>query len=131
MAWMAMPEAILVDDVANICEQPFASLPERKDFMRLTKSSRRRSGAGVAVQATERPDRSEGVRVGFTVSKKVHKRAVIRNRVKRRLREIVRRHARALLLPGTDYVLVARREAIDMPFAALTDEVLRVLKRLG
>jgi ribonuclease P protein component len=53
-------------------------------------------------------------RVGFTVSKKVGT-AVERNRVRRRLREIVRQSA-AIMRPGYDYVLVGRRAALREPF---------------
>ena len=53
-------------------------------------------------------------RVGFTVSKKVGT-AVERNRVRRRLREIVRQSA-AVMRPGYDYVLVGRRAALREPF---------------
>ena len=56
------------------------------------------------------------VRFGFTVSKKVGN-AVERNRVRRRLREIVRLSAANRLRTGHDYVLVGRRAALDLPFA--------------
>lgn len=69
------------------------------------------------------------VRVGFTVSKKVGN-AVIRNRVRRRLREIARQvipgHARS----GLDYVLVGRQGALGRDFALMRQELVEALKRL-
>src|ERR1051325_1656420 len=60
-------------------------------------------------------------RVGFTVSKKVGN-AVERNRVRRRLREIVRLSDAARFQPGNDYVLVGRRAALKAPFARLSED---------
>jgi ribonuclease P protein component len=69
------------------------------------------------------------VRVGFTVSKKVGN-AVIRNRVRRRLREIARQ-----IIPGQarldlDYVLVGRQGALERDFAVMRQELVEALKRL-
>lgn len=58
-------------------------------------------------------------RFGFAVGKRVGK-AVVRNRVKRRLREIVRGLHPA---GGWDVVIIARPAAVDAEFAALTDAV--------
>lgn len=74
------------------------------------------------MQARDRGD--EGApRFGFTVTRKTAGRAVDRNRIKRRLREAVRHHALPEARAGTDYVLVARRAALDAPFADLCDAV--------
>ena len=60
-------------------------------------------------------------RVGLTVSRKVGK-AVTRNRVRRRLREILRTHP-TLLDPGWDYVVIASPSAAKATFARLTEEL--------
>jgi ribonuclease P protein component len=72
---------------------------------------------------------STPVRVGFTVSKKVGN-SVIRNRVRRRLREIA-----CQVIPGQargdlDYVLVGRQGGIERDFAVMRQELVEALKRL-
>ncbi len=68
-------------------------------------------------------------RVGVTVSKKLGK-AVIRNRVRRRLREVYRLNE-SRFLPGWDIVVVARGRAIDASFSDLTKAYLALAKKLG
>ena len=69
------------------------------------------------------------VRIGFTVSRKVGT-AVERNRVRRRLREIVRRVAPVGMQPGHDYVLIGRRAALVQPFDRMIEEFDRALRRV-
>ncbi len=69
------------------------------------------------------------VRVGFTVSKKVGN-SVERNRVRRRLRELVRTSAGVALRSGHDYVLVGRRAALKLPFDRMRTEFDSALRRL-
>ena len=68
------------------------------------------------------------VRVGFTVSRKVGT-AVERNRVRRRLREIVRASAVAARC-GHDYVVIGRRAALALPFPQLLAEFERALRQV-
>lgn len=70
-------------------------------------------------------------RIGFTVTKRTAKKAVERNRIRRRLREAARLTAAKLARPGTDYVLVGRRPALTMPFAELTSELGSALSEVG
>lgn len=56
--------------------------------------------------------------------------AVERNRIRRRLREVVRLTAAGLLRPGNDYVLIGRRAALDLPFDRLTKDLLGALSRV-
>ena len=83
------------------------------------------------VPAESRPAESSPapVRVGFTVSRKVGN-AVVRNRVRRRLREIARAVIPAQARPDLDYVLVGRQGAIARDFAAMQGELVDALKRL-
>jgi ribonuclease P protein component len=68
------------------------------------------------------------VRVGFTVSKKVGN-SPERNRVRRRLREMVRLSPSAGMRRGYDYVLIGRRAALDLPFERLVEDFTRALSR--
>jgi len=79
------------------------------------------------LQARRRGDGGP-VRVGFTVSRKVGT-AVERNRVRRRLREIVRLSAATGLSRGHDYVLIGRRAALSLPFEQMTQDFQRALRR--
>jgi len=63
-------------------------------------------------------------RIGLTVSRKVGK-AVVRNLVKRRLREIFRKN-KARIPAGMDLIFIARREAATASFAVLTEEILNL-----
>ena len=68
-------------------------------------------------------------RLGLTVSTKVG-RAVVRNRVRRRLREIYRLHEDTLAL-GCDVVIVARVRAASSDYQQLEKSFLRLADKLG
>ena len=76
-----------------------------------------------------RRNREHKNRVGITVSKKLGK-AHIRNRVRRRLREIYRLNE-AFFQPGWDIVVVARSRAIDADFEKLTRAYLQLAEKAG
>ena len=69
------------------------------------------------------------MRFGFTVSKKVGN-AVERNRVRRRLKEIVRRSDTNRMQSGHDYVLVGRRAALKLPFDRIALDFEGALRRM-
>ena len=68
-------------------------------------------------------------RVGITVGKKLGC-AVVRNRVRRRLRECYRLNE-TRFCPGYDIVVVARSRAVDAPFAALQRAYLSAARTAG
>ena len=76
-----------------------------------------------------RKNRSGQNRVGITVSKKLGK-AHVRNRIRRRVREVYRLNE-AAFRPGWDIVVVVRGKAIDASFAQLTESYLSLAKRAG
>ena len=76
-----------------------------------------------------RRNRTPENRVGITVSKKLGK-AHIRNRTRRRLREIYRLNEEKFQ-PGWDIVVVARSRAVDADFAKLTKSYLTLAKKAG
>ena len=76
-----------------------------------------------------RKNRTDGNRVGITVSKKLGK-AHIRNRTRRRIREVYRLNE-ARFLPGWDIVVVARSKAVDAEFSRLTKSYLALAGKAG
>jgi len=102
-------------------------LKRRTDF-RAAASGLRAPGSAFVLQARRRPD-AGGARVGFTVSRQVGN-AVERNRVRRRLREIVRLATAGSMHEGHDYVLIGRRAALNLPFGEIIRELDAALRRI-
>ena len=103
--------------------------------MRLTKSkdfaAARREGKSWAdrmlVLIARRTD-ADGCRFGFSVSKRVGN-AVVRNRVKRRLREATRTRIAHRIEGGFDFVVIARKDAADADYHRLNRSLARLFKR--
>ena len=76
-----------------------------------------------------RKNRTDGNRVGVTVSKKLGK-AHVRNRTRRRIREVYRLNEEKFQ-PGWDIVVVARTKAVEAPFEKLTASYLTLAKEAG
>ena len=76
-----------------------------------------------------RRNRTATNRVGITVSKKLGK-AHVRNRTRRRIREVYRLNEEKFL-PGWDIVIVARTKAVDAEFAKLTKSCLTLSAKAG
>jgi len=108
------------------------TLKRRADFLAAARA-RHRATAGFIVQArARRPDEAapDGLRVGFTCSKKVGN-AVARNRAKRRLRALARTVLPVRGMAGWDYVLIGRRGATaTRDFAAMQADLAHALDRL-
>ena len=102
-------------------------LRQRADFLAVANGARINSAAFV-VQSRYRADDGP-VRVGFTVTKK-NGTATERNRIRRRLRELVKRLDVISLRPHSDYVLVGRRAALNRDFATMLDDLRSALRRL-
>jgi len=102
-------------------------LKQRADFLAAAAGSRAPAG-GFVLQARDRHEDGP-VRVGFTCSKKVGN-SVERNRVRRRLREVVRLSPPEGMRRGFDYVLIGRTTALQMPFDRLVEDFDRALRRV-
>ena len=76
-----------------------------------------------------RPNRTAGNRIGITAGKKLGH-AVVRNRVRRRLREIYRLHEDRFV-PGWDIVVVARSRCVGADFRKLTHAYLSLAEKAG
>ncbi|MGQ0443816.1 MAG: ribonuclease P protein component [Beijerinckiaceae bacterium] len=130
-------------------------LRRRADFLRAAKG-KRFYARGLTLQAAPRPPAHGGPpafgagtpprqtgqppcvlpcleavpRFGFTVTKQTGG-AVERNRIRRRLKEALRLLDPLPALPGHDYVVLARPEALYMPFQDLQGELIRALGKIG
>jgi ribonuclease P protein component len=102
-------------------------LRQRADFLAVAGGLKVPS-TGFVLQARNRNDHGPA-RVGYTVSRKVGN-AVERNRVRRRLCELVRLRSGDALRPGHDYVLVGRRAALSAAFSDLAADYDRAVARI-
>ncbi len=84
---------------------------------------------GFVLLVRPRGDADSGMRVGFTVTKKIGN-AVVRNRCKRRLRALAREVLPQAGVPGADHVLIGRDATPTRDFAAMRAELGQALARL-
>src|SRR5215475_346046 len=96
------------------------ALRQRADFLAVADGARVNSPA-FTLQGRRRDDLGP-IRVGFTVTKK-NGTATERNRIRRRLREVVRQTGVMDMRPHHDYVLVLRRAALIRDFASLVEDL--------
>lgn len=101
-------------------------LVRRGEFDAVYRAGKRRSSTHFTVffRANELPHS----RFGFSIKKALGG-AVVRNRIRRRLREMVRGH-RTEIPAGWDIVIHPKSSVAKAPFAALTAELLRLLKNV-
>ena len=107
------------------------TLKKRRDFLRAARSGVKSVTEGVILQVrpnTEAETGAGGIRVGFTVSRKVGN-AVARNRARRRLRAAAERVLGERAERGRDYVLIGRRRTVTRPFADLLGDLEKALLR--
>jgi ribonuclease P protein component len=101
-------------------------LRHRADF--LAAAAAVRAPASAFLLQLRRREDDGPARVGFTVSRKVGT-ATERNRARRRLRAVVRLSGAGAVTPGYDYVLVARRPALTLPFDRMVADFEGALRR--
>lgn len=103
--------------------QQSARLRRHGDFVVVQRRGRGGSNALLTLRAL--PNDADTSRFGFLISKRVGK-AVVRNRARRRLREICRREPVA---PGWDLVLIAKPAIVNAPFEAIVGSVRELFAR--
>ena len=84
---------------------------------------------GFVLLARGRGDGDPAKRVGFTVTKKIGN-AVVRNRMKRRLRALARELLPEGGVPGADHVLIGRAGGVEREFAILRAELAKALAKV-
>jgi ribonuclease P protein component len=100
-------------------------LTRRADFLAANRGLRNARPGFVLLT---RPNDGQGMRYGITVTKKIGN-AVIRNRMKRRFRELLRDVLPELGLADHDHVLIGREGGIERDFHLMRDELGRALLR--
>ncbi len=104
-------------------------LQKRSDFLRLGTGADKWVAKGFTFLAS--PNGLEKSRFGITVTKRLEKSAVKRNRMKRRLRalcsDVLPFHAKA----GTDYILIAREGAATRLYTQMEKDLIWCLDKTG
>lgn len=103
-------------------------LRRRAEFLRCYREGRRRGGRFATLFYV--PNTLARPRLGVTVSRKVGKKAVVRQRLKRRVREIYRRWDQRSQLPALDLVFNLKPDATRADFRELQREMERQMSGL-
>lgn len=106
---------------------PSARLRRPADFALLRREAKRIPGG--AFHGQYRVSAAGQPRLGTAISRRVSKRAVVRNRIRRIVRESFRLHRGRL--PPCDVLLIATSAAAEQPVGALRDELQRIWNRLA
>ena len=100
-------------------------LTKRADFL-AANSGLRNARSGFVLLT--RPNDGQGIRFGITVTKKIGN-AVVRNRMKRRFRELLRAALPTQGLPDHDHVLIGRAGGVERDYHLMAEELGRALER--
>ncbi|MCA0756380.1 ribonuclease P protein component [Paenibacillus sp. N4] len=103
-------------------------LRNREEFSRIYRGGKSFANGQFVVYWSKQPA-ADPFRLGVSASKKIGN-AVVRNRMRRMLKEIVRHHAHRIV-PKTDLILIVRKPATLMKMKEMEKSVLHVLKRAG
>ncbi len=106
-----------------------STLKKRAEFQRVRGGGRWSAEAFVLEGKARRDDGIEEPRFGFTVTKKLGG-AVVRNRIRRRLRAALAELAGVHANPRFDYVVVARQPCFEIEFAKLRDDLTLAFERV-
>ena len=96
-------------------------MKKRRMFLKATHNGKKFISQTMILQVVAQME-VEGARLGFTVTKKMGN-AVVRNRIRRRIREVARLVFPQYSCAGYDYVIIARKAAFDEDFSVLKKDL--------
>ena len=108
---------------------PYLGIKKRADFLAANRG-KRFATSGFVLLVHPRRDDDPSIRLGITITKKVGN-AVIRNRMRRRFRELAREMLAERGLAGADHILIGRSDGIERDFSVLRQDLIRALQRLA
>lgn len=94
--------------------------------MRLQEEGRKLYGKRILILIS--PSQTQNSRFSVIITKKIDQHANVRNRIKRQMREIFRRH-RAKFCANYDLLIIARRGVLECSYDMLEQDILNLLKR--
>ena len=109
-------------------KQGLTTINKRADFL-AANAGLRASTPGFVLLVRDRRDDDPQMRVGFTVTKKIGG-AVVRNRMKRRFRELARELVPSGGIAGADHIMIGRAKGVERAFSQLREELAAALDRL-
>ncbi len=107
----------------------YSIIKKRADFLAANRG-KRYATLGFVLLVRDRQDGDAAIRLGITITKKVGN-AVIRNRMRRRFRELAREMLADKGKAGADHILIGRDDGIERDFAELRADMKRALEKLS
>jgi ribonuclease P protein component len=119
----------LITQTANRDMRGYSIIKKRSDFLAANRG-KRYATPGFVLLVSDRRDDNPAIRLGITITKKVGN-AVVRNRMRRRFRELAREMLADRGKSGADHVLIGRDGGIEKNFAELRADMARALGKLA
>ena len=127
MAFFKLSESnILIENGGEIIVQKQYRLAKKEDFNKVYRQGKSMGNRQFVVYYISNAA-VDHFRLGVSVSKKIGN-AVVRNRIRRMLKEIVRHHA-AHISVHSDMILIARKPSVEMEYLEMEKSVLHILKK--